>query len=190
MPSIDLLTFLKNLADTFPPLFVFILVAAGAYGAWMALQGIWDAYQVAIGEAMWANRPPTLGGALSKFIIGVGMTTLPILMSYAAVVVTDKPTETASSVFDYTSGSVATKPYCEAITTTVSLYALVIGGLAWFYAGHIWYQRSNGQVTRSGSPVVYIIAGTCCIFLNDVLRVIANTTSIDFTLSNFCATLG
>lgn len=185
----DLGSLMIALTSTFPWFTAFVAGLIGLFGVYAGTAGLVDAYSVALGSASaLGNRQPTPAGAVLKVVLGGAMIVSPYLLWQAGNTFVAGGAQTFN-MFNYADGT-SRGTYCLDFQSALTFFFQALGMVAWFFAFNIIYKRINGDHGGLGSPWLYFVGGTLCFFINDVAKIIQNSTGMNIGFENICTALG
>lgn len=191
MPDLD--TLLVTFGTSVLPAFIQLVMAL------MALVGmfiIWDALQKLYSYANDYQRGAPGGkhdGPLTFFIRGIigGLMTIPsVVMWRGADLFLGGGDTTETSVLAYISGDDVTT-YCDNFVRAIVLTFIAVGVSALFYGFVCLDDKARGFNPQGGrSAIVFFIGGFVCIFIQDIVAVVAATTGVSVGFPELCTALG
>lgn len=189
MPSIDELI-VTIINDLLPSTAQFIMVLTALAGTVIVLWAFNDLYKMMSEDMMQTPDGKTVGGSLTRIVIGGLMVVPAAVLWRAADLFIDGATATETSVLAYIADGAPTET-CDQFGAAVQLMLLVVGLIAIYFAYRNADDQARGfNMNGYRTAVPYAIGGLCCIFIEDIFNVIGATFDLDVGISNLCAAFG
>lgn len=186
MPTIDDIM-VRLGEEILPSSAQFIMVLIALFGTIIVLLAVNDLYKMMSEEQMMTPDGRTVGGSLTRIVIGGLMVVPAAVLWRAADLFIDGGTATEAAVLSYIADGMPT-PTCDRFAAVVELMLLVVGLIAIFIAYRNWDDHARGfNPNGIRTAIPYAIGGLCCIFVADIFLIIGETFSLDVGLDNLCA---
>lgn len=189
MESIDTIM-VTLIEELMPSAAQFVMVLTALMGTVIVLWAANDLYRMVSEDRMRTADGPSVGGSLTRVVIGGLMVVPSAVLWRSADLFLDGATATEATVLAYISGG-APMGTCERFGAAIQLMFLVVGLIALYFA----YRNADDQArgfNRNGyrTAMPYAIGGLCCVFIEQVFVVLANTLDLDLGLSQLCGAFG
>lgn len=182
----DLSTIIVNLFSFNSILLSIMILSITLFGVIVGGLGLVEGYQYSTGDHRFSTRNATLTGFLSKMAIGGGAAVGAVLFYQMGTTFAVSGDPTTSSVLDFARKQSISGTYCEQFRYSITLIWMIIGTVALFNAFTTWTRKSNGEMIPARTPILYLVGGVLCYFVNGVTAMAAKTIGLDVGLENMC----
>lgn len=189
MPTID--DIMVRLAEEILPSSAqFIMVLTALAGTFIVLWAFNDLYKMMSEDVLQTPDGKTVGGSLTRIVIGGLMVVPSAVLWRAADLFIDGATATETTVLAYIADGAPTET-CDRFGAAIQLLFLVVGLIALYFAYRNADDQARGfNMNGYRTAVPYAIGGLCCIFITDIFDILGSTFDIDVGLTNICAAFG
>ncbi|MCC0018448.1 hypothetical protein [Mesorhizobium denitrificans] len=188
--STDLSQIIINLFSFNAILFAIMILAITIFGVVVGGMGLLEGYVYTTGNARFSTRQASFSGAIMKLAIGSAAAIGAIIFYQIAGTFSVGTDATAKNVLDFAQNGSISGSYCEQFRYSVTLIWMIIGTVALFNAARTAYRKSNGEMITWGQPILYLLAGVGCYFVNAITMMGANTTGLNMGIENMCKAFG
>lgn len=168
----------------------FVMVLTALMGTVIVVWAFNDLYRMVSQDQMRAADGPSVGGSLTRVLIGGLMVVPAAVLWRSADLFLDGATATETSVLAYIADGAPTGT-CERFGGAIQLMFLVVGLIAIYFA----YRNADDQArgfNRNGyrTAVPFALGGLACVFIEDIFVFLGNTFDIDVGLTQLCSAFG
>ena len=189
MPTIDELM-VRLAEEILPSSAQFIMVLTALAGMIIVVWAFNDLYRMMSDDQLQTPEGKTVGGSLTRIVIGGLMVVPAAVLWRAADLFVDGASGTFTSVLSYSEDGAPTET-CDRFAAAIQLIMLVVGLIAIYIAYRNADDQARGfNMNGYRTAVPYAIGGLCCVFIVDIFTILGATFGLSVGLTNLCAAFG
>ncbi|GAA5544271.1 MULTISPECIES: hypothetical protein [Hyphomicrobiales] len=186
----DLTQIIINIFSFNSIVFSIMILSITLFGVIVGGMGLIEGYAYTTGNSRFSTRQASFSGALMKLAIGSAAAVGAVIFYQIGGTFSLGQNETTRNVLDYAQNGSISGTYCQQFHYSVTIIWMLIGTVALFNAARTAYRKSNGEMITWGQPILYLLGGIMCYFVNDITSMAANTIGLQVGLDNLCKAFG